>query len=159
MKFIRKIKSDNLSIGKSIWKRDGYTLQNIQKVSVLDKLCSEYHAMHIVGPQWIFIGWKKATGKCFHLNWKALTFATVVYHQRLTHCRSLQELWFHFGMLEPVPSVFHRWINSVTRTHTASCMFREILLPHIFITANHTIQSCIIYKLWYITLIYNFLSG
>ena len=58
LKFIIKMKSDNPLIERGVRKTDGYTLQNLQK-SVLDEICSENCAMHIVCLQWIFIGWKK----------------------------------------------------------------------------------------------------
>lgn len=56
LKFIKKMKSDNSLIERGVTKRDGYTLQSTQIISVLDKLCSEHHAMHLVGLQWIFTG-------------------------------------------------------------------------------------------------------
>lgn len=43
------MKSDNFLIERGVIKRDGSALQNIYNLSVLDKLCSEHHAMHVVG--------------------------------------------------------------------------------------------------------------
>lgn len=53
------MKSDNLLIERGVRKKDGYTLQNIQKVSALDKLCSGHRAIHTVGLQGIFTWQKK----------------------------------------------------------------------------------------------------
>lgn len=67
------MKSGNVWIERGVKKRDGYTLQNIQKVSVLDKLCSDHCVIHIVGLQWIFTRQRKQTNKKNKQNNKSVS--------------------------------------------------------------------------------------